>query len=67
MDKKEKLMKLIRKIRLSEQFAGYRVELVPMPQYPMQDMVYDMPLHTIWINTAADPTANICRLETEKW
>lgn len=60
------LKALLKKIRLSDLFNGFHVELVPMPMDPMCDMIYDFPNHTIWINTAADPDANITRYRPDK-
>lgn len=57
----------VRRIKRSDRFRDYRIEFVPLPQYPMCDTVYDMPLHTIWINTAADPDANVSKLNCEQW
>ena len=56
---KMKLKKLLRKLRLSELFKGFKVELVPMPMDPMCDMICDMPMRTIWINAAADPFCHL--------
>lgn len=64
---KVNLKKLLRKLRLSDLFNGFSVEMVPMPMDPMCDMIYDMPIRTIWINAAADPDANISKLNQEKW
>ena len=65
-DERRRLEKKVRRVRFSERFKGYRVELVPMPHHPMYDMIYDMQLRTVWINTAAEPGANVCRLKMEK-
>lgn len=61
MDKEaqQRLEQKARRLRLSEIFRDYRVELVPVPDYPHCDTIYDVPMRTIWINTAADPGANV--------
>lgn len=64
---KMNLKELLRKLRLSEIFKGFSVEMMPMPMDPMCDLIYDLPLRTIWINTAADPDANVSRINPEKW
>jgi hypothetical protein len=56
----------MKKLKIPERFKDYRVMLADMPNHPEYDLVYDMPLKTIWINTAAQPGANVIRMETDK-
>ena len=49
----------MRKLRIPERFKGYRVMLAPLPDHPAYDVIYDMPMKTIWVNTAAAPDANV--------
>lgn len=57
----------IRRVKKSDKFRDYQIEFIPIPQYPMCDMVYNIPLCTVWINTAADLGANVSRVEFERW
>lgn len=56
----------LQKLRIPERFKDYRVVLTDMLDHPEYDLVYDMPHKTIWVNTAAQPGANVIRVETEK-
>lgn len=56
----------LRKLKIPERFRDYRVMLADMPEHPEYDLVYDMPNKIIWINTAAQPGANVIRVETDK-
>lgn len=51
-----------RRIKRSERFKDFQIEFIPIPHDPMCDMIFDIPMWTIYINTAADPSANIARL-----
>lgn len=57
----------MRRLKKSEEFRNYQIEFIPLPQYPMCDMIYNIPLHTVWINTAAELGANVSRVEFERW
>ena len=57
----------MRRLKKSEGFRNYQIEFIPLPQYPMCDMIYNIPLHTVWINTAAELGANVSRVEFERW
>lgn len=56
----------LRKLKIPERFRDYRVMLAPMPEYPIYDVIYDMPMRTIWINTAAAPDANVSIIKPER-
>ena len=56
----------MRTLRIPERMKDYKVMLAELPGYPQYDVIYDMPKRTIWINTAAEPDANMSWLETEK-
>lgn len=56
----------LQKLHIPEQFKDYRVMLADMPKHPEYDLVYDMPNKTIWVNAAAEPGANVIRVETDK-
>lgn len=61
------LRRKARRIKLSDRFRDYRVEFVPLPHDPMCDMIFDVPMWTVYINTAAAPDANIARLGMGRW
>ena len=56
----------LKRLKIPERFKNYRVMLAELPRHPEYDLIYDMPNRTIWINTSAQPGANIILLETEK-
>ena len=56
----------MQRLKIPDRFKDYRVILVELPRHPEYDLVYDMPNRTIWINTAAQPGANVIRVETDK-
>lgn len=56
------LRRKARRIKRSERFKDFQIEFIPIPHDPMCDMIFDIPMWTIYINTAADPSANIARL-----
>lgn len=57
----------LKTLKVPERFKDYRIMLADLPKHPDYDVIYDMPLKTIWINTAAAPGANMARLETGRW
>lgn len=54
------------KLRIPERFKEYRVMLADLPDYPIYDVIYDMPMRTIWINTAAQPGANVSIVKPDR-
>lgn len=66
-DQRMRGIERIKRLRVPERFRDYRVALVEMPEHPMYDVIYDMPMRTIWVNAAAEPGANVSRIETGKW
>lgn len=61
------LRRKARRIKRSERFKDFQIEFIPIPHDPMCDMIFDIPMWTVYINTAADPSANIARLGMGGW
>ncbi len=57
----------VKRLRIPERFRDYGVILAELPEHPEYDVIYDIPLRVIWINTAAAPGANVVRVQIGKW
>lgn len=55
-----------RTLMIPERFRGYRILLVSLPERAECDVIYDMQMCVIWVNTAAAPTANVACVEFPK-
>lgn len=53
-------------LHVPERFRGYRILLVSLAERPECDVIYDMQMRVIWVNTAAAPGANVACVEFPK-